>query len=250
MFDLRQFGALAPEWYERIHYHHELKSTNDEAHDLAADGAEHGTLVLADHQTAGRGRRGARWMCAPGDGLLFSLVLRPSLPKLHWGRLALSTGLGIAEALQDAWQVRAQVKWPNDIYISKRKCAGILAEARDSHVVVGVGINVLTAPSGGSSRMAAIALAEAASKRLTRERVLAELLPAIMREVNLCTDDFEGQLGRLREKCCLTGKRIRFTAHDAVLEGLVHGIGHDGALQVEEDGKIRDFSQASDIELL
>ncbi|MGB1935977.1 MAG: biotin--[acetyl-CoA-carboxylase] ligase [Akkermansiaceae bacterium] len=250
MFDLRQFGALAPEWYERIHYHHELESTNDAAHDLAACGAEHGTLVLADHQTAGRGRRGAQWTSAPGDGLLFSLVLRPSLPKLHWSRLALSTGLGLAEALQDKWQITAHVKWPNDIYISERKCAGILVEARDDHVVIGMGINVLSAPTVSNSRISAIAMAEATSKPLSRERVLAVLLPAIMHEVNGCADHFETQLNRLRGKCYLTDKRIRFRMQDAVLDGLVRGIGPDGILQVEVDGELKGFSQASDIDVL
>ena len=117
MFDLRQFAALAPDWYLRLQYHHELDSTNDEARRLAEAGAEHGTVVLSDHQTAGRGRRGASWICEPGDGLLFSMVIRPSFPKTNWSRIALAAGIGIAETLNAKWGVRAQVKWPNDIYI-------------------------------------------------------------------------------------------------------------------------------------
>ena len=99
MFDLRQFAALAPDWYLRLQYHHELDSTNDEARRLAEAGAEHGTVVLSDHQTAGRGRRGASWVCEPGDGLLFSMVIRPSFPKTNWSRIALAAGIGIAETL-------------------------------------------------------------------------------------------------------------------------------------------------------
>ncbi len=250
MFDLRQFGTLAPEWYERMHYHHDLGSTNDEAHRLAAEGAVHGTFILADHQSAGRGRRGAQWSCEPGDGLLFSLILRPLFSKLYWSRIALSTGLGIAEALQDQWGLEALVKWPNDIYIGNKKCAGILAEARDNHVIVGIGVNVMAAPRAIDSRVEAIALANVVSKPVSRERVLAKLLPAIMAQVDLCADDFESQLGRLRKKCYLTGKRIQFKAHECLVDGLVRGIGRDGTLQVEVDGLARDFSQASDIELL
>lgn len=250
MFDLRQFGTLAPEWYECMHYHQELESTNDEAHRLAAEGAGHGTLILAEHQTAGRGRRGALWACEPGDGLLFSLILRPSFLKLHWSRIALATGLGIAEGLQDHWGVEALVKWPNDIYVGDKKCAGILAEARDNYVVVGVGINVMAAPRASDSGIAAVALADVAMKAVSREGVLATLLPAIMAQVDSCAHDFEEQLRRLQGKCYLTGKRIHFTAHERVLGGLVCGIGRDGALQVAVDGILHDFSQASDIRVV
>ncbi len=103
MFDLRQFASISPDWYLRLNYHEELDSTNDEARRLAEDGAEHGTVVLADHQLAGRGRRGSSWISGPGDGLLFSLIIRPDFPQSHWSRIALATGLGMATALNEKW---------------------------------------------------------------------------------------------------------------------------------------------------
>ena len=250
MFDLRQFAALAPDWYLRLHYHHELDSTNDEARRLAEAGAEHGTVVLSDHQTAGRGRRGASWVSEPGDGLLFSIVVRPSFPKTNWSRIALAAGIGIAETLNARWGVQAQVKWPNDIYIQDKKCAGILTEAREDFVIVGIGLNVLSAPPSENARIEAIAVADVVQCPVSREMVLAALLTGIMTEVDACAERFEAQLERMRGACYLTGKHIKFSAHDKQLSGLVRGVGSDGSLQVEVDGKLMSFSQASEINVL
>ena len=250
MFDLRQFAALAPDWYLRLHYHHELDSTNDEARRLAEAGAEHGTVVLSDHQNAGRGRRGASWVSEPGDGLLFSIVVRPSFPKTNWSRIALAAGIGIAETLNARWGVQAQVKWPNDIYIQDKKCAGILTEAREDFVIVGIGLNVLSAPPSENARIEAIAVADVVQCPVSREMVLAALLTGIMAEVDACAERFEAQLERMRGACYLTGKHIKFSAHDKQLSGLVRGVGSDGSLQVEVDGKLMSFSQASEINVL
>ena len=250
MFDLRQFAALAPDWYLRLHYHHELDSTNDEARRLAEAGAEHGIVVLSEHQTAGRGRRGASWVSEPGDGLLFSIVVRPSFPKTNWSRIALAAGIGIAETLNARWGVQAQVKWPNDIYIQDKKCAGILTEAREDFVIVGIGLNVLSAPPSENARIEAIAVADVVQCPVSREMVLAALLTGIMAEVDACAERFEAQLERMRGACYLTGKHIKFSAHDKQLSGLVRGVGSDGSLQVEVDGKLMSFSQASEINVL
>ena len=250
MFDLRQFAALAPDWYLRLAYHQDLVSTNDEARKLALEGAEHGTVVLSEYQTAGRGRRGAEWICEAGDGLLFSMIVRPTFPKEHWSRIALASGLGIAEALHEICGVHAKVKWPNDVYIQNKKCAGILAEAREDFVVVGVGINVVSAPVSTSPGIGAISVAEAASNPVSREVVFSALLNGIFSEVESCGNQFDEQLPRLQKKCYLTGSFIRFTAHEKQLEGTVHGIGSDGSLKVEVDGEHRRFSQAADIVVL
>ena len=250
MFDLRQFAALAPDWYLRLHYHHELDSTNDEARRLAEAGAEHGTVVLSDHQTAGRGRRGASWVSEPGDGLLFSIVVRPSFPKTNWSRIALAAGIGIAETLNARWGVQAQVKWPNDIYIQDKKCAGILTEAREDFVIVGIGLNVLSAPPSENARIEAIAVADVVQCPVSREMVLAALLTGIMAEVDACAEHFSTQLESMQGACYLTGKHIKFSAHEKQLSGLVRGVGSDGSLQVEVDGKLMSFSQASEINVL
>ncbi len=250
MFDLRQFASISPEWYLRLKYHEELDSTNDEARRLAVDGAEHGTVVLADHQSAGRGRRGSSWISGPGDGLLFSLILRPDFPKNDWSRIALATGLGMVRALNDKWSIQADVKWPNDIYVRNRKCAGILAEAREDFVVVGVGLNVFASPGDVESSIPTIAVGDVIESPLSREMVLAAVLDGILQEVESCADDFENQVERLRRVCFLTGKGIEFTASGERLAGNVMGIDHDGSLMVEVDGSAESYSQAAEIRVM
>jgi len=243
MFDLRQFAAITPEWYLRLKYYDELGSTNDEARLLAESGAEHGTVVLADHQKRGRGRRGAIWESSPGDGLLFSLVLKPGFPQPEWSRIALATGLGIATALREKWNIAAEVKWPNDVYLHGKKCAGILAEAYGGFVVVGVGINVMASPDDP----ACIAMAEVMGQEVSREKVLAVLLDAILSEADACSRNFSSQLSRLREMCYLTGKQVTFTSNNASHTGKVVGIGDGGELLVEKGGVTTSFIQAETI---
>jgi BirA family biotin operon repressor/biotin-[acetyl-CoA-carboxylase] ligase len=269
MFDLRQFASIAPEWYMRLQYHEQLGSTNDEARRLATEGADHGTVVLADHQSSGRGRRGSTWESDPGDGLLFSLVLRPDFAKKYWSRIALATGLGIAGALRTKWGVAAEVKWPNDIYVHGRKCAGILAEAREDFVIVGVGLNVIASPKGGlipkgdlipkgglspkgdvSGVGEPIAVCDVLESPVSRERVLAAVLESVLLEVECCADRFDQQMTRLREVCFLTGKTIEFSASDERWVGKVVGLGDDGTLQVEVDGSVISYSQAAEIRVI
>jgi BirA family transcriptional regulator, biotin operon repressor / biotin---[acetyl-CoA-carboxylase] ligase len=123
----------------RVH-HRVTDSTNERARALAAAGAPHGTLVTADEQTAGRGRQGREWAAAPGTSLLLSLIVHDANPSLP---------LAASVALCDALPVDAEVKWPNDIWIDRRKVAGILVEARPQQgwAVLGVGVNVHHAPA-------------------------------------------------------------------------------------------------------
>ncbi|HEV7845257.1 MAG TPA: biotin--[acetyl-CoA-carboxylase] ligase [Thermoleophilaceae bacterium] len=119
--------------------HHRLTdSTNERAKALAADGAPHGTLVTADEQSAGRGRQGRVWTAPPGSAVLMSLVLR-ELDERH-ALLPLAAAVAVCEAMP----VEASVKWPNDIWIERRKVAGILVEARPQAgwAVLGIGLNV------------------------------------------------------------------------------------------------------------
>jgi BirA family biotin operon repressor/biotin-[acetyl-CoA-carboxylase] ligase len=122
----------------RVH-HRVTDSTNERARALASRGAPHGTLITADEQTAGRGRQGREWVAAPGFALLMSLVLRSPGEALP---------LAAAVAVCEALPVDAAIKWPNDIWVERRKVAGILVEARpqEGWAVLGIGVNVHEAP--------------------------------------------------------------------------------------------------------
>jgi BirA family biotin operon repressor/biotin-[acetyl-CoA-carboxylase] ligase len=117
-------------------------STNNRARELAAMGFPSGTVVTADAQRAGRGRSGRTWTAKPGKALLYSAVLRPLQPRHRL--LPLAVPIAVAEAAEAVAPVRCAVKWPNDVWIDDRKCAGVLIEARpeDGWAVIGVGLNV------------------------------------------------------------------------------------------------------------
>ncbi len=122
-----------------------IASTQALARSWAEAGAPEGAVVLADHQTAGRGRRGRAWTAPPGTALLFSVVLRPPLPVARWPEIPLAAGCAVAEGLEVAAVVAARLKWPNDVLVASRKLAGILAEGvagTPPFVVLGIGVNV------------------------------------------------------------------------------------------------------------
>ena len=121
----------------------ETESTNADALAAAAAGAPEGVVVVAEHQSAGRGRAGRSWSAPPRSGLTFSVLLRPpAASRPHWGSLPLLTGVAVAEAVRRVGGVDAGLKWPNDVLVGERKLAGILAESTADAVVVGVGLNV------------------------------------------------------------------------------------------------------------
>ena len=154
-----------------------VSSTQDVAHALAAAGAPAGTLVLANEQTSGRGRHGRQWTSKPGAGVWLTLIERPTDPASA-DVLSLRVGLALARALESFAVDRVHLKWPNDVYSSGRKLAGVLAEARwrdgaIEWIAVGVGINVV-APS---DEPRAVGLA-AGTTRLGVLRVAVPLLRA------------------------------------------------------------------------
>jgi len=154
-----RFGRLgAP-----VLYFSSIGSTNDVAMAIAASGPAEGATVVADGQTSGRGRRGHAWFSPAGSGLYVSVVLTPAASTAAERALRLTTmtaGLALAEGIERQTGLRADIKWPNDLFVGKRKLAGILAEGvmpdarthrgspvqRDVHVVLGYGINVEPAP--------------------------------------------------------------------------------------------------------
>ena len=129
-----------------IHYFKEVDSTNNVAKYLAEDGAEEGTVVVAEVQHRGKGRRGKTWISPPG-GVWMSIILRPDIPPSKAPLLTLVTGVAVAETLKDELMLDVGIKWPNDIIIGNKKVCGILTEVDASinnvnYVVVGIGIDM------------------------------------------------------------------------------------------------------------
>lgn len=132
-----------------IRYYEEVKSTNITARALADQGAAHGTLVVAERQTEGKGRRGRTWDSPEQTGIWMSLILKPDFPPNNASMLTLVMGLSVAKAIEDLSGAQVKIKWPNDIVINGKKICGILTEMSAemeyiNHIVIGVGINANT----------------------------------------------------------------------------------------------------------
>src|SRR5512142_487550 len=156
-----------------------VESTNAYARTIASGPFIHGTLVITDRQTAGRGRMGRVWRSSPGNDLTFSLILRPFMAPERLGLLSLATGLAITEAIRSFSALPALCKWPNDVLIGGKKCSGVLAEsvlenANVRAVVVGIGINV-NQPDFGEE-LNATSLAIAGGRHYDRYGVLNAVL--------------------------------------------------------------------------
>jgi BirA family biotin operon repressor/biotin-[acetyl-CoA-carboxylase] ligase len=140
-----------------VRHYDSVGSTNDEAIRLANEGAVHGTVVHADAQTTGRGRLSRRWLSPPGN-LYLSIVLRADVPIMRTGELSFVAALAVADAVDALLprHTRATLKWPNDVLVRDGKIAGILLEHAGDAVILGIGLNVLEAPSGISYQVSTI----------------------------------------------------------------------------------------------
>ncbi|MCX7568691.1 biotin--[acetyl-CoA-carboxylase] ligase [Tumebacillus sp. DT12] len=171
---------------QSIVYHETIDSTNTMAQKLALNGAPEGTLVIADEQTAGRGRRGRNWFSPPHSGVWMSLILRPQLPVAHAAQITLVTAVAMARALTRLTGVEAGIKWPNDILFDKRKCCGILTEMHAEfdqvhHLVLGIGINVNVPQEQFPEELQSIATSLQGVKGVPIPR--AEVVRAVMEEL-------------------------------------------------------------------
>jgi BirA family biotin operon repressor/biotin-[acetyl-CoA-carboxylase] ligase len=216
----------------RPHAHHRLTdSTNERAKDLAAAGAPHGTLVTADEQTAGRGRQGRAWVAAPGDALLASVVVRDLEPR-H-ALLPLMAALAVCDTAAELADLDCAIKWPNDVWVDRRKLSGILVEGRpqDGWAVVGVGVNVLTRAFPEELQGIATSLALECRVPSAACRVPA-VLDALLAALDRWLDASEGEvIDAWRPRDALLGERIGWNGG----EGVAAGIDETGALLVDTD---------------
>jgi BirA family biotin operon repressor/biotin-[acetyl-CoA-carboxylase] ligase len=230
--------ALASFSLPEVRFFDSIGSTNDEALAWATEGAADLSLVIADEQIAGRGRAGRKWATPPGAALAFSLILRPA--PIEAESPSLFTGLG-ALALVDAlkkYELAAQIKWPNDVLLNRKKCAGILVEsvwtgeALDA-VVLGMGVNVLAASVPPANEV--LFPATSVEAELGRPVDRAELLRAIIESLLKWRPTIaSGELVKAWEEA-LAFKQERVQVWDgsgSPLEGRIVGLESDGGLRL------------------
>jgi len=210
----------------------ETTSTMDDARRAAASGAPDGHVVVADAQRSGRGSHGRPWLSPRGTDLYLSIVTRPHVDAVHLPPLTLAVGLGVAEAVEALAGVHAEVKWPNDVLLGGRKCAGVLVETRATGgsvdaVILGIGLNVnrRSFPEGLEQPATSLALCRGAE--VSRVEALATLLA----HVEAWTDRFVAHgagpvVAALGTRLALLGREARCDD----LTGVVEGVAPDGAL--------------------
>jgi BirA family biotin operon repressor/biotin-[acetyl-CoA-carboxylase] ligase len=223
--------ALAPDGWQ-VEVREETGSTNAVVAERARAGAAAGLVVVAERQTAGRGRFGRSWVSPPRAGLTFSVLLRPQLPAERWGWLPLWGGLAVAEALRERCRVDAVLKWPNDVLLrsddgAERKVCGLLAEVPlPGALVLGVGLNITTRPEELPDPQAtSLRIAGAA----TTDR--DTLLRAVLRSLTGVLADADPDAYRAR--CATLGRRVRLELPAGAVEGVAESVDDTGRLVVD-----------------
>jgi len=227
-----------------------IDSTNRYARDAAETGAPHGLVVLADEQTAGRGRRGRSWVSPPGGSLLCSVVFRPALAPDRLHLLPSLVALAALDAVDLAVGYGASLKWPNDLVAGRRKLAGVLSEVVGSPceaVVVGIGLNVVWPPGWpgeddpGLARLArgATTLSALAGRPLELEQVTADFLTSLRSRYGaLLADGEEELMAAYRRRCSTLGRDVRILLADGEVRGAAVDVTEDGRLLVVADGEL------------
>jgi BirA family transcriptional regulator, biotin operon repressor / biotin---[acetyl-CoA-carboxylase] ligase len=224
-----------------------LPSTNLEAARRAIEGAAEGLCVVSSEQTAGRGRLQRQWISPKGAGLYLSVVLRPRINQSSWPLITLAAALAVHDALLEAYSLKTDIKWPNDILSNNRKLCGILAETVDTTVgralVLGIGINLTSSAFPPEVHEIATSVQLETGKIPDLETILRSLIIALERRYEML-QSVRGGEAILREwsirSSYASGKRIRVADGKEIFEGTTRGLESDGALRVETDeGEIR-----------
>jgi BirA family biotin operon repressor/biotin-[acetyl-CoA-carboxylase] ligase len=223
----------------RLVYLSSTGSTMDVARTEAEAGAPEGTLVIAEEQTAGRGRFQRTWLSPAGKNLYFTLILRPEAPRFR--SLSIGAPLAVCQAVEEIARIKARIKWPNDVRVGERKLAGVLIEGETSgqtprYALVGIGINV-NYDVEEAPEIAAIAtsLKRELGRQVDRELLLAAVLN---RFESLYHEEPRSVLEAWRARLDTLGRRVRVAVGDETYEGRASGVDDAGNLLLElDDGR-------------
>jgi BirA family biotin operon repressor/biotin-[acetyl-CoA-carboxylase] ligase len=236
-FDVSKLLAVRPQ--TNIHYFATLGSTMPEAHRLAVAGATHGTIVLADEQTAGLGRLGRNWISEPEVGIYCSILLRLNLSPAQVPIANFLPALAVVETIQSCTSLTCDLRWPNDVLVRDRKICGILAQMADDCVIAGIGINVNQTGFEAGLRTPATSLQIETGHPHEREPLVATLLDQTQNFSDLL--DHSGCSAILRAfsqaSSYTFGRRV--TVEETGTRGVTAGLDDGGFLLLRtNDGKI------------
>lgn len=234
----------------------EVVSTSDVVRDLALGGAPHGSVVLAEHQTGGRGRRQNRWLAPRGRDLMFSVLLKPDgVASDLWPRLTTLAALALCKGIEHELPLAPCIKWPNDVYLADRKVAGLLAESlvgpAGSFVVLGIGLNVNAAAFPDEIRASATSLAvelRPGGIEIDRNSLAVAILNALAHELSRLDAGFVAAMEEVRARSWLLTKTVRATVDGREVFGRAADLNHEGHLVLAlPDGSTRTLSSADEV---
>lgn len=220
-----------------------IDSTNLKAKALASQGAAEGTVVLAQSQTMGRGRKGRSWSSPCGTGVYLSLILRPDFPPRKATQLTFLTAVAAVKAIEKMGEIDVKIKWPNDLLIGRRKLAGILTEISTdteaiNYAVVGLGININTPSEGYDTAVKSIAvsLQEASGQRHTRLNFVRHYLVEFEKYYHqMLNEGFSTILDLWKKHSNIIGRDVEVSLIDTTLQGVATDIEVDGVLMVTDN---------------
>ena len=232
-----------------LHYFPRIDSTNRMAKELAARNAADGTLVLAEEQTAGRGRLDRTWLAPAFSSILCSVIFFPDLAPASLFRLTMMASVAVVNAITRVCKLPAKIKWPNDVYLSNKKVCGILTEISADEIqvryaVVGIGLNVNNDfTSHPDLESIATSLQAESGRKISRLNVLKALLEELDYHYQLLATGRADDVRKAWEQHALIlGKRVTVSSGDETVTGLAQGIDADGHLiLIDENGAAREI---------
>jgi BirA family biotin operon repressor/biotin-[acetyl-CoA-carboxylase] ligase len=218
-----------------------LPSTNDFAKDLARQGYPEGAVLVAETQSAGRGRLGRVWESSPGTGIYLSLILRPPLPPAELPKLTLTAAVAVVEAIKEATDLKVGIKWPNDIMLAGKKLGGILTEMESesdqmSHLILGVGLNINNTTFPEHLQGIATSLSSTGRKYSRLAIVRAFLKAMDLFYGRFLRQEFPAILDLWRQAAVTLGKQVTVKRGAGEISGLALDVSPDGALLLEKVG--------------
>jgi len=228
----------------KILHYFRVDSTNTAALALAATGAAHGTVVLAEEQTAGRGRLGRNWYSQKSSGIYVSVILRPELSPAAAPALTLMAGVAAHRAISSATRLAVDIRWPNDLLVNGKKVCGILTEmsaelGRLHYVVLGIGINVNHRAMPDELKPIATSLRIEGGRNYSRAQILVTLLKELEKHYRILLDDGNAAIMRAWAEASTfaNGKNIRVRSSSEEFPAVTAGLDSNGALRIRrEDG--------------
>ncbi len=236
------------QWIGHPFFHmEEVDSTNEAAKRFANQGVESGALIVAEKQTAGKGRRGRSWSNTAGESLQMSLLLRPELTPKEASGLTLAAALAVSRAVESLpGSLRPQIKWPNDVIVGTKKICGILVEllldSDQSSVIIGIGVNVNNSVFPGELREKATSLKLATGGQIDRESLMEKIWQEFeaIYEQYLLTKDMSGLKADYEQRLVNIGRQVCVSYGNESLEGVAEGIDVEGHLLLRaKDGGLR-----------